>query len=328
MLNKKLISIIVAFTGLTVLIIVSVINLDRENTASSQADAEEVTEETNFKGLSYFKSENKEKKLKLIADELTIINSKDLKFKSPNGAFYKGDKVLKFSSVKGNFLAKNEILNLSGAVDIATSNGSTHKADIIKYFGKKNKFVATGNTESVINSHKEQGVFKVKSAHMSSKVLKKEVSFEGDVKAILVRNRSYEGTVRLKAQKMLLKQLESHVFLEGEVSVSRNRYNLEANKADIFLENFNKTLKYYVLYDDIKLEEKITLDDGTSIKRKAFSEKLEGYMREGKIVLSGAPRVEQDNDLIKGYQITLRENVELVEVDDSQTSFKIKRNNE
>ena len=49
-------------------------------------------------------------------------------------------------------------------------------------------------------------------------------------------------------------------------------------------------------------------------------------MREAKIVLTGAPRVEQDQDVIKGYQITLRENVELVEVDDSQTSFKINRN--
>lgn len=327
MLNKKLIAIVTGFVGLTVLVIVAVMSVDRENIASSQAGDEELVEETQFKGLSYFRTENDKKKIKLNADELIIINSKDLKFKSPDGTLHRGEEILKFKSVKGNFLAESEILNLSGAVDIETSNGSTHTADIIKYFGKKSKFVATGNTQSVIKSHEEQGVFKVNSAHMSSKILKKEVLFEGDVKATLIRNRSYEGTVNLKAQKMLLKQLESHVFLEGDVSVSRNRYNLEANKADIFLENFNKTLKYYVLYDDIKLEEKITLDDGTTIKRKAFSEKLEGYMREGKIVLSGAPRVEQDSDLIKGYQITLRENVELVEVDDSQTSFKIKRNN-
>ena len=83
-----------------------------------------------------------------------------------------------------------------------------------------------------------------------------------------------------------------------------------------------------MLYDDIKLVEKLKLDDGTTSTRKAYSEKLEGYMREAKIVLTGAPRVEQGSDLIQGYQITLRENVELVEVDDSQTSFTIKRNKE
>ena len=48
----------------------------------------------------------------------------------------------------------------------------------------------------------------------------------------------------------------------------------------------------------------------------------------GKILLSGAPRVEQGDDIIKGYQITLRENVEMVEVDDSQSSFSLKRNEE
>lgn len=327
MLNKKLITIITGFVGIVMTIVVVALNFNLERALSFEADVKKNTEETKFKGLSYFRTENSKKKIKLKAEELSIIDSKNLKFSHPDGALYKGTKSLDFNSINGHFLADDEFLNLSGDVNIKTSNGSTHRADFIKYFGKKNRFVANGNTKSVIKSHKDQGTFNVKSAHLNSQVDRKEVSFEGDVRAKLVRNRRYEGTINLKAQKMVLKQLESYVFLEGRVSIRRNKYNLEANKADIFLENFNKTLKYYVLYDDIKLEEKITLDDGSNIIRRAFSEKLEGYMREGKIVLSGAPRVEQDNDLIKGYQITLRENVELVEVDDSQTSFEIKRNN-
>ncbi len=90
------------------------------------------------------------------------------------------------------------------------------------------------------------------------------------------------------------------INLSDNVYLERNNYNLRAQRADIYLENFNKKLKYYVLYDDIKLVEELTLPNGTKQTRKAYSEKLEGYMSQGKIVLTGAPSVEQGDDLIKG----------------------------
>ena len=83
-----------------------------------------------------------------------------------------------------------------------------------------------------------------------------------------------------------------------------------------------------MFYDDIKLVEQLNTSEGNSQTRRAYSEKLEGYMSQGKIVLTGAPRVEQGDDLIKGYQITLRENVELVEVEEAQSSFKLKKEKE
>jgi len=82
------------------------------------------------------------------------------------------------------------------------------------------------------------------------------------------------------------------------------------------------------MYDDIKLEEKLKTRQGGSQVRRAFAEKLEGFISDGKLVLSGAPRVEQGRDIIKGYQITLRENTEIVEVDDSQSSFRFKKEND
>ena len=101
--------------------------------------------------------------------------------------------------------------------------------------------------------------------------------------------------------------------------------NLSAGNAEIFLENFNKKLKYYALYDDVRLEEKLRLDSGVYQTRRAFAEKLEAHQGTGKLILTGAPRVEQGSDIIKGYQITLRQAVEMIEVDDSQSSFKLKR---
>jgi hypothetical protein len=47
-------------------------------------------------------------------------------------------------------------------------------------------------------------------------------------------------------------------------------------------------------------------------------------MNENKIVLTGYPRAYQFDDVIKGNIITLRENNEVVEVDDSNTKFKIR----
>ena len=43
------------------------------------------------------------------------------------------------------------------------------------------------------------------------------------------------------------------------------------------------------------------------------------------MMLSGAPRVEQGADVIKGYRITIRENVDLIEVDDAMSDGQVKR---
>ena len=73
----------------------------------------------------------------------------------------------------------------------------------------------------------------------------------------------------------------------------------------------------------MKVTEKLITPNGIT-QRKAFAERLEGFGREQKMVLSGAPRVETESDVIKGYRITIRENVDLVEVDDAMSFIKSK----
>jgi lipopolysaccharide export system protein LptA len=106
--------------------------------------------------------------------------------------------------------------------------------------------------------------------------------------------------------------------------MKRDNYVITSGKADMFLENFNKTLKYFVLNDDVKMTETLNTPQGVT-QRKAFAERLEGFGREEKMVLSGAPRVEMGKDVIKGYKITIRENVDLIEVDDSMSDVQMKR---
>lgn len=326
MTNKKLLSVLIFFCFLSLLILYKALNVEVDVFSSSITGKGNGPKEfTQFKELTYFNTNENTKKIMLKAEDLKMLQSGKLVFISPNGTFFNSDTEIDFTGLSGKYFPNKKFLSLSDSVVIKTQEGSSHSANKLIYNGKTNTIVASGDTKSEVINTSKQDRFTVFSDRVRSNLNKELIKFEGNVRANLIRNRNYEGKVYLAAQKMMLNRSESQAYFEGDVNLRRNKYYLHANKADLFLENFNKALKYYVLYDDIKLEEEIQLEDGTSVKRKAYSEKLEGYMRESKIVLSGAPRVEQGNDLIKGYQITLRENVELVEVDDSQTSFKIKR---
>jgi lipopolysaccharide export system protein LptA len=58
--------------------------------------------------------------------------------------------------------------------------------------------------------------------------------------------------------------------------------------------------------------------------REAFAERLEGFGQD-KLVLSGAPRVVQDKDTVKGYRITMREKMEYIEVEDALSDVQVKQ---
>src|SRR5665647_2877221 len=98
--------------------------------------------------------------------------------------------------------------------------------------------------------------------------------------------------------------------------MKRQSYLITSGKADITLENYNKSLKYFVLNDDVKVTETVHTPQGVQ-QRKAFSERLEGFGREQRMILSGAPRVEMGTDVVRGYRITIREDIDLIEVDDA-----------
>ena len=65
-------------------------------------------------------------------------------------------------------------------------------------------------------------------------------------------------------------------------------------KGQIFLENYNKKLKYFVLSDDVVVNEKVMLGREL-MERRALAEKLEGFMSKNLLIL-GNPRVIQQDD--------------------------------
>lgn len=324
MKNKRSIIIISIFVAATFAVLATSINVKRKTQARKNLKGDSRVEEAQFDGLSYYVLLDGKPNISLDATNLKIVQNQDLYFLAPEGVIYQENDEVKYKAEHGSFIGKTKELKLEGVVDVQTSEAS-HKSEKLYYNGSKQYLEASGKVESKYKDIKTKDDLVVTSNYVNSWMADKRTLFLGDVKGTVKRRRVYEESFDFKANRVELNQLKSLVSLSENVNLDRNNYHLEAQKAEIFLENFNKKLKYYVLYDDIKLEEKLNMPDGTVQIRRAFSEKLEGYIAEAKVVLSGAPRVEQGEDLIKGYQITLRENVELVEVDDSQSSFDLNK---
>ena len=202
---------------------------------------------------------------------------------------------------------------------------SDYVSDMVSYKGSSDYLFAEGNVVTQYVDEKTLDLLKIKSEKLESYISKELVEFNGHVKGSLRRKKIYEGGLKFFADKVKLNSPESLLELISNVEIYRNNYYLRSGTAQIFLENYNKKLKYYALYDDVKLEEKMKLSSGETQLRRAFSEKLEGVRSTGQIILTGAPRVEQGADIIKGYQITLRENTELIEVDDAQSRFQVNK---
>jgi lipopolysaccharide export system protein LptA len=195
----------------------------------------------------------------------------------------------------------------------------------VKYSFKKDLIQASGGVKFVGHDLKTGDHITIHSLKMKAHPKLKESQFMGSVDGVLQRKRKYEGAMTFTSQLLRFDGIESLAHLEGDVFMKRENYRITGGKADIYLENFNKSLKYFVMNDDVKLTE--TLNDPVNGKteRKAFAERLEGFGREEKMILSGAPRVEMGTDVIKGYRITVREGSDLVEVDDAMSDMQMKK---
>jgi lipopolysaccharide export system protein LptA len=152
----------------------------------------------------------------------------------------------------------------------------------------------------------------------------KYFQYKNQVKGTFKRKKTYEESLNFESDFLNFDGLKNLAELKGNIHFSHGNYNVLASRGNVYLENYNKKLKYYSLSDDVRLEERVE-SEGRIFTRKALSEKLEGFMSEKRIMLTGLPKVFQDGDVIKGNTIIIRENVETVEVDDANTNITLKR---
>jgi lipopolysaccharide transport protein LptA len=280
-----------------------------------------------FKNLTYFVLKDNKPQLKLDAIELEYLSSPNGKnlvlFLKPKGHTYSGDGLPVFyQGKKGKYTNAPDMLILEDNVFLQNENSKLTSTKL-KYDFVKEEINGIGEVKTDSISMETGDKIKVESNQVYFYPQKKLSLYEGKVKGIIKRKRKYEDNINFKSDKLKMSLIKQRIDLNGNVYLRKKNLKAWGKKGEIFLKNYNKRLKYFTLFDDVKIVEKLLIK-GSYITRKAFGEKLEGFPSHEKLVLTGYPKVFQQGDVIRGNKITLRENTEVVEVDDANTKFKLK----
>lgn len=325
-LNPKSIIIIFAYLVLNAFIVIVSLTLKPEDSQKIINAKNLAPEYTIIQKLEYFHLRDALPQLSLSAEIMRSQGEEMAEFETPRGVynFQQKNKTIKYSANEGLYRKDKEVLTLSGKVKLDSSEAQ-YLADKVKYFFTKDLLIGNGNVKFSGEDPKSRDFVLVESNSMRANPEAQLSKFKGDVKGSMQRKKKYEGKLTFASHELHLDGNKSLANLVGNVQMKRDSYNITAGKADMYLENYNKSLKYFVLNDDVKVTEKLQTEEGIQ-ERRAFAERLEGFGREQKMVLSGAPRVEMGEDVIKGYRITIRENVDLIEVDDAMSDVQVKKN--
>lgn len=292
-----------------------------ESIKGNQAQ-EQKQQESYFKEIQYHVLNNSKATLSLNALELSSnsITSKSTFF-APHGVMYsKAGKPIDYTGQKGQLWQKKNLVQLDGDVKIHMDN-SEILGDRVIYFMDKDEIEAHGHIQSHSVTPESGDRMEITSLKAFAWPEAKIARYLGQVDGKILRKRPYEENIYFKSDDLYSYQNQQRIDLFGNVFLEKQDLVSTGRRGEIFLENYNKRLKYFVLYDDVKLTEKLHLEGGRTLERKAFGEKLEGIMSEDKLILTGSPKVIQEKDIIKGNVIVLRENNEVVEVDDANSNF-------
>tara|TARA_R110000868_G_scaffold110286_1_gene299001 strand:+ start:38224 stop:39252 length:1029 start_codon:yes stop_codon:yes gene_type:complete len=277
-----------------------------------------------FEKALYFKLVNDSPVVHMEASQLSLNSrSKWIYFLDPKGrAFSSSGSPIDYNALKGSLDQSGGRLVLEEQVEVNTNN-SIIKSKRMSYVASQDLLTCSGEVDVQSRNELNGDTVWVKSDQLISNPKKREAVYSGNVTGRIQRSRVYEEGISFASDRVAVDLNKQHVGLDGEVVMKKQALTAEARRGEIFLENYNKKLKYFALYDDVKLREKVSAK-GERLERKAFAEKLEGVMSEDRIVLTGFPKVLQRGDIIKGNRITLRENNEVVEVEDANTNFKLR----
>lgn len=261
----------------------------------------------------------------LDAEELSMNSAtQENYFLSPAGSVYDEDgNVFRYRAQKGKLLKNINELSLTGEVWINHLDSKVN-ANFIVYDINRDKIVATGDVLSVSENRQKLETLEIRALILTSWPKKRNALYEGGVKGKILRKRPYEEDIFFESETLSADMNKQLMILNKDVLLQKPRMKAKSVKGYIYLENYNKELKYFELFDDVSVEEKVVLDGNDSFIRKAFGEKLEGHQNSGTIILTGYPRVYQREDVIKGNRIQLRENNEVVEVDDADSNIKLR----
>lgn len=275
--------------------------------------------------LEYFHLDEGKPSLSLAADFMTSLGEEEAHFTNPRGLYAVGTdrKSLFYQGAEADYSKSKQRLRLSGNVKLDYKS-TTYEGQKLTYYPGKDLVDGSGGVEVNHQVAKSGDRVKITATKMRARPKQEWAEFKGQVIGHTTPRLKFQPPIDFRAQEMEMLGANSEIRLRQDVFFQRGQMQVTSQKGEIFLENKNKKLKYFVLNDDVKVTEKLVDSTGKPLTRKAWAERLEGFGAD-RLVLSGAPRVEQEKDVVKGYRITLREKMEFLEVEDAMSDLSTKK---
>ncbi|MBY0518079.1 MAG: LPS export ABC transporter periplasmic protein LptC [Bacteriovoracaceae bacterium] len=278
--------------------------------------------------LEYFHLDHGRAAMSLSADSMQSIGEEVASFIRPRGTYApdKKQSAVTYQAMSAEYVKARDSLKMLGEVKI-DHEASHYQADQVTYYPKKDLMTGKGHIVIDYTFQKSQQKIHMTSNSMKAKPKQDWAKLVGNVESVTTPKFKHQEGLNMKANEMELQGLNAQVSLKESVYFKRGGMIVTARNGEIFLEQTNKKLKYFILNDDVKVTETLMDANGMPLKRNASAERLEGFGQD-KVVLSGAPRVVQGKDTIKGYRITMREKMEFIEVEDAMSDVQVEKKDE
>ena len=274
--------------------------------------------------LVYFKSSAQGgAELTLQTRRLTMAGEKEwARFDHPRGSFFNHQgQAFRFQSQRADYHQAQGELLMSGRAKI-TSPTSQVMAEEIHYFAHQGRFNAQGAVQGRFQ-HPDMGEVRGRCQSAQGWTGQGRFRCRGKVAGEIRRKFKFESGMHFSANEIYLDLSTQLLQLTGAVELQRPPFTASGQQGEVHLANYGKRLKYYVLSDDVRVT--VAPRSPAQTVRRAYGERLEGYIQQRKIVLSGAPRVVQGDNVIHGHLITLFEHTQVIEVEDSASKLLIKK---
>ncbi len=289
-----------------------------------------------FSRAEYYLLEGERPKFHLLADALeTFQDNQEVSFERPRGNFFADNgQTVDYQAESGVLKQAQKHLDLEGEV-VLSSKDFQISSQSLKYDLGEHQISASGEVDGRNIYWQGKDRISLKGEKATFWPHKKRARYEGKVEGVIERKLAYQSNLHFGAGLLDFDRLEEKISAEGHLWIQKRGVRARGRRGEIYLETppnsteKGKKLKYFVLYDDVRVMETVKTPRGKTFTRQAFCEQLEGGFDGQAIVLTGNPRVVQsegvieENSVIRGKQIILRENSEVVEIDDANTRFGV-----
>ena len=224
--------------------------------------------------------------------------------------------MVEMRSKKSTMDRQHQILYLYDAIELTQVDNHLN-CEVATYYHLENKFICEKNVRSQIIDPKTFDKITATGNIVTLNTKTKNSQLRGNINGIINRKRVYEPPINFSADQVSYFSQEAQIKLEDNVEIIQQNFNIRSKRATMQLDNYgNKKLNYYVFENNVVLRQKLP----NQMNRTAYGEKLEGFLPENYVILTGAPRVEQGKDVTRGNRIILYENTSMMEIEDAVTS--------